>query len=147
MPPLRKWPIPHSIQENNPQWKNGSGIWIQEGGQEGGGSRGRDGRTGRGGEDGERRGAAEKNTREFSLNLSAEKSFLTVTQNQPREKKPWKMRPRNFSVSHREKHYKKAKSKYNWFTRRKFLERISRTKDQIPEPGTNKLLKTDRPKS
>lgn len=74
---------------------------------------GEDGRTERGGQDGERRGAAEKNTREFSLNLSAEKSFLTVTQNQPREKKPCKMRPCNFSVSHREKHYKKAKSKYN----------------------------------
>ena len=41
--------------------------------------RGRDGRTGR--------GAAEKNTTEFSLNLSAQKSFLTVTQNQPQEKK------------------------------------------------------------
>ena len=52
------------------------------------GGRGEEGRMGRGGEDGERRGAAEKNTREFSLNLSAEKSFLTVTQNQPREKKP-----------------------------------------------------------
>ena len=62
-------------------------------------------------EDGEGRGAAEKNTTEFSLNLSAEKSFLTVTQNQPQEKKAGKMQLHNFSVSHREKHYKKAKSK------------------------------------
>ena len=52
----------------------------------------------------EGRGAAE-NSSDVLLTSGLEKSFLTVTQNEPQEKTAWKTWPCNFSVSHREKHY------------------------------------------
>lgn len=103
-------------------------------------------------EDGERRaGWGEEGTQrrtlgEVSLNLSAEKSFLTVTQNQPREKKPCKMRRANFSVSHREKHYKKkSKVQIQLIHQRNFWERYL-NRDLILNQGQTNS-KTDRPKS
>ena len=81
MLPLRKWSMPHSTQENKPQMRKR--VRDLSTGRRKRRRRGQGERW----EDGEGRGAAEKNTTEFSLNLSAEKSFLTVTQNQPQEKK------------------------------------------------------------
>lgn len=68
----------HSTQENKPHMRKRVRD-LRTGRRRRRRGPGRDGRTGR--------GAAEKNITEFSLNLSAQKSFLTVTQNQPREKK------------------------------------------------------------